>query len=226
MDMMQFDTLIHSFTTAASRRGALGALSGGLLAAGPLVRLTSDSEARKRGKRKRRKNKKGKKQKSKTIVDATCSGPFNIGFKRDSGTARFAQTFTAIASGALVKAEFDLAKDTGSEGDYILRLSSVDGKGVPTNDVLAETTVANADVPAQFVTVPFTFTDPFPVEAGKAYALVLTRPGGQLQLDGNRNNPCSGQAFVSEDQTAPFNKVEVDGFDFVIDFIVTTFIRS
>lgn len=218
--------VIHRSLTAPSRRGLFSFLMGGLLIAGPQA-LTSDEAAarkrRKRGKkRKRSRDKRRKQQRPRTRVDTACSGPASITFKRESGTARFAQTFTAIASGLLIRAELDLAKDPGSEGDYILRLSPVDSEGLPTNDVLAETSVANDDVPVAFLTVPFTFVDPLPVKAGKVYALVLTRPGGQLHWDGNVNNPCSGQAFVSEDQTAPFTEVSVAG----ADFIITTFIRS
>jgi hypothetical protein len=217
------NVLRGSFTQVASRRGLLAAASGGLLAARQILAEEDEAAARKRGnKRKRSRDKRRKQQQPKTRVDSTCSGPASISFKRENGTARFAQTFTAIASGVLIRAEVDLGKDPGSEGDYILRLSPVDGEGFPTNDVLAETLVANDDVPVAFLTVPFTFADPFPVEAGKVYALVLTRLGGQLQWDGNLNNPCSGQAFVSEDQTAPFSEASVADSD----FIITNFIRS
>jgi hypothetical protein len=216
-------TLRDSRTTSASRRGMLGAVTAALLAAGPLTHLASEGDARQRGKRrkhKRRKNRKRRNQQPTSRVDATCAVPDDISFKNESGTARFAQTFTAIADGSLVKAELDLGKDPGSEGDYFLRLSPVDGAGVPGNEVLAEAVVANADVPASFVTVPFTFADPFPVEAGTAYALVLARPGGQMQWDGNSGNPCAGQAFISLDETAPFAEVSIDDSDFIITIVV------
>jgi hypothetical protein len=152
----------HALTTATSRRTTVAGIGVGLLAAVQFTLGDNDATARKRRKRR----KKRKNQKPTTRIDASCAGPANISFKRDSGTARFAQTFTAIASGLLVRAELDLGNDPGSDGDYVLRLSPVNGEGVPTNDVLAETVVANADLPTSFSTVPFTFADPISVEAG------------------------------------------------------------
>jgi hypothetical protein len=210
--------LRHSLDSAASRRGLFTGFATGMLVADP----EGIGAKRKRKQKKRERRKKRKNQKPTTRVDASCSGPASISFKRESGTARFAQTFTAIASGLLIKAELDLVKNTDSDGDYHLRLSPVDGEGFPSNDVLAESVVANADVPVGFRTVSFAFADPPPVAAGQVYALVLTRPGGQLQWDGNLNNPCAGRAFVSEDQTASFTEVDVADSD----FIITTFIRS
>jgi hypothetical protein len=155
--------------------------------------------------------------------DATCTssevGEVVIG-DEDS---RLAQTFTALASGSLVRADLDIAAPAGSSGDLVLRLSPVKQSGEtlpPTNDVLSEATVAAANVPAQISTITFSFGTPFSVTAGVTYALVLSRPGGdRFFWVGHENDPCAGAAFFSPDQTAGF-------LDISPDLVFTTFVRS
>ena len=126
----------------------------------------------------------------------------------------------AIASGLLVKAQLLIDKDAGTIGDYILRLSTVNG-GVPTNNVLAVAVVSGPSVADEESTVTFTFATPFSVVAGTRYALVLTRPGSpHLQWAGHNDDSCSGQAFVSQNQTEPF----LDAATF--DCIFTVFVSS
>jgi hypothetical protein len=151
--------------------------------------------------------------------DATCSQISN-GQSGADGNARLAHTFTALGSGPLVRADLLLVKRAGSNGDYVLRLSAVDGSDVPTNTVLAETSVANANVPVGESTVSFVFAAPFTIASGTSYALVLTRPGGDSFAWRFKNeNPCAGQSFISLSQSGQFT-TDND------DFIFATFISS
>lgn len=221
MDTIHVDTMLHSLKSALSRRGVLAGLTGGLLATGFVIRDEDDAEAKKKGKRRKRGKNKKDKNKPKIRVDATCPTSGGSGSSND-GNVRFAQTFTALASGPLVKAELLVEKEAGSTGDFILRLSVVDGSGFPTNDVLAVSVAADASVPDGVSTVTFSFASPATVVAGTEYALVLTRPGGDfIGAFGQTGNPCAGQRFFSPDQKQPF-QLDSSGFD--LGF--TTFVRS
>jgi hypothetical protein len=226
MEFTQLAAFWQSLTTPASRRGVLAAL-GGLLTAGPLALGLEEAAARKRGNRRknRRKNKnknktkQRKNQKPETRTDATCPESGGFSLSNPDGNNRFAQTFTANASGPLVSAELQISKRADSSGDFVLRLSPLDGSGIPTNDVLAEAIVADADVSEEASAVPFSFASPFSVKAGNEYALVLTRGEGVFGWSARGGYACLGTAFQSPDQTAPFDE---SGFD----FIFTAFVRS
>jgi len=207
--------------TAASRRGVLAALAGGLMAPLPLGLAVAPSEVQASSKRKKRKNKKKKKQRGPvTRADATCPGPSDDLFIINGG-ARFAQTFTATASGPLVRAELGINKNSGSNGDYLLSLSPVDDAGVPTNAVLAVALVPNANVADGESTVAFAFPDPATVAAGVQFALVLTRLNDDsLTWVSRAGDVCVGRGFVSNNQSAPFAVAPNT------DFIFTTFVRS
>jgi hypothetical protein len=226
----RFDTLLRSLTAVASRRVVLTALAGGVFAAHPLASGYEVAGARKRGKRRNRRKRRANQNQLQsspppapiTRVDAICVGAGNSGLGSNNANARVAQTFTARASGQLVSAELPVFKPADSAGDYVLRLAPVDGVGVPTNDVLAETVVANADVPANRSKVTFTFGQPASVVLGTLYALVLTRPGGDfLQWAGDTGIACAGQSFLSLDQTAPFESLNDD-----LDLVFKTFVSS
>jgi hypothetical protein len=136
--------------------------------------------------------------------DATCPSEGTQVFIA-GGRARMAQTFTALASGQLVSAQLDIDHDASTVGDYILRLSPVDGDGVPTNDVLAATVAPSGRVPGGISSVAFTFPTPFAVMAGTKYALVLARPGQEnFSWIKRGGDVCLGQGFGSESATAPF----------------------
>jgi len=232
MDIQRCDELLGFLSASPSRRSLFAGLTGGILMALPLALGTEEVAAKKKGK----KGKKGKKRKQQTPtpqtpatpatpvtkVDATCSGPNHEGFGEFNGDYRFAQTFTALASGPLVRAELPIYKVAGSGGAYILRLSPVDGAGVPTNTVLAWASIPNLSVPGdEDTTVTFTFADPASVVAGAQYALVLTRPGSnQLLWVGHVGGTCSGSVFFSPSQTAAFTA------DAGLDLIFTTFVTS
>lgn len=223
---------LRTLTAAATRRALLAIVSGGLLLPYLPGMGSAASEARQRGKHHRKRRPKQKRKQRNTgaqvppppslpvpvaRVDAKCvgSGDFDFGGIENG---RLAQTFTAIASGALVRAELTVAKNEDALDEWILRLSPVDDAGVPSNRVLAETTIPDASVPIGRATVTFAFAKPFSVVAGTTYALVLTR--GEFFSWTVRNGIlCPGLSFTSSTQTGPF---------FVADnqFIFTTFVAS
>ncbi len=179
-----------------------------------------EAEAKKHGKRKKNRNDK----KAKTRADASCPGPSGdgVGLSIAFADVRLAQTFTAFRSGRLLQTALQIDKSEGSFGDYVLQLGAVDTFGVPTNEVLAATTVANGSVPVGETLVPFTFAQPAAVVAGKQYALVLTRPGSdRLFWRGHFGDSCGGRSFNSGNLTVPFKGASID-----LDLIFTTFVRS
>jgi hypothetical protein len=217
----------------ASRRDSLRALGGAGLACltGAALALGIGSAAlESEAKKKRRKRKKRKKDRTRTQgdelrADVTCPGPSQAGFLFEDEDGRLAQMFTAGRSGRLERADLVLVKQAGASGDYILRLSPVDGAGVPTNIVLATAVIANAAVPAEAeTTVRFSFASPAAVEAGTDFALVLSRPGTtDLRWEGRNSAkacPGAGIAFLSQDQSGPFDDIPFH------TFILTTFVRS
>jgi hypothetical protein len=214
----------RSLMSTASRRGVLTALCSGLLAAGPLAPLAIHTDARgdrqKRKRKRRDKRRKGKNRRQPPVVraDARCIGNSDVDFGVVEN-GREAQTFTALSSGALVRAELTIAKDENALDDWILRISPTDATGSPMNTVLAETFVPDASVPLGAATaVTFDFAKPAAVIAGVTYALVLTR-GEFFRWAGRDGDPCSGQTFASSNQTAPFDRID-------LDHVFSTFVAS
>lgn len=155
-----------------------------------------------------------------TRLDAVCAGPVETQ-TGVNGNARRAQTFSALKSGALVMAQLVFDQKAGTDADYILQISPVDGFGIPTNEILAVTSLANATAPVGQSLVTFTFARPAAVVAGATYALVLSRPGGgNVFWQFSDGDVCPGQVFASKDQTAIF----LGGSN--LDFIFTTFVSS
>jgi hypothetical protein len=137
-------------------------------------------------------------------ADAACPGGTGNASSAN-GNARYAQTFTAQASGPLVRAELRIGKAQNTAGDYILRLSTVNGSGTPTNTVVASALKPDGDVPVGVGIVSFTFPTPYSLVAGVRYALVITRPGSTvLQVNGHQDDACAGDAYFSNDQNDPF----------------------
>jgi hypothetical protein len=204
---------------APSRRGVFAAIAGGLFASLPFGLGTPGVEAKgKKGRKGKSKNKK-KPRGPQLRADATCPGPSEPILVVGS-LARLAQTFTAETSGPLVKAELDLEHRAEDSGEYILRLSPVDGAGVPTDEVLAAALVSADGLPGGVSTVTFTFHDPASVEAVVQYALVLVRFAGKFGWAGRDGDACVGRAFLSDGLSAPF-ELRTDQ-----DFVFTTFVRS
>lgn len=206
--------------SATSRRGLLAGLAASALAISPDGITAKKKRKRKKGNK--RKNKDRPQDLPQIQPDAQCAGA-NGAAVDSTPDGRIAQTFTAIGSGALVRAELEFVKPTGSLGDYILQLAPVDGFGFPTNEVLATVSLPSAQVPDGFPTVGmFTFPQPTSVEAGVQYALVLSRPEvGIVGWLGRLDNGCGGRAFSSEDRTGPFVGVGQN-----VDLVFTTFVVS
>jgi hypothetical protein len=221
----------RSLTLVAARRGLLAGLGGWLLAAGAPAFGSADvyaRKARRKKKRKTRRRRDGQQFPAPPLVsgpvartDATCAGTTDLSLAAD-GNDRIAQTFTAVTSGQLVRADLQIRKLEETFGDYILQLGRVDNFAVPTNDVLAATAVANFTVPEGASIVSFSFAAPAPVVAGVQYALVLTRPGSnQLVWLGHSGDTCGGRAFVSPAQTETFLPASTD-----LDLNFTVFVGS
>jgi hypothetical protein len=217
---MDARTFIAFRSSLTSRRGALAHLGGGLLGTQTTFLGNQDVEARtKRSRKRKRKNRKGQKAK----VAATCPGSGLLSSGTDSGNNRIAQTFVALASGPLVKARLAMFSAFESTGDFELRLVEVDGLGVPTDKVLATSTVARDRVPNERTDIDFTFAKPIAIKAGVEYGLVLTRPGGGIfAWFGEEDRRCPGDPFFSPDQDEPFNQSTAANFDHTF----TVFVRS
>ncbi len=204
-----------------SRRGVLAALLSVLLTASSLGPGNDDAEAKKHGKH--RKNTKRRKPKAKTRIDAVCPAlEADSGLISTNGNLRLAQTFTALRSGPLARAELHIRENPGVLGDLVLQIGAVDAFGTPTNEVLASTSLANQAIPDGESTVAFAFSKPAVVAAGTQYALILTRPGSDiLEWVGQGGDSCAGTEFISDNQTAPFV-----GVSNALDLIFTTFVKS
>jgi hypothetical protein len=231
MTSRHFGELRPSLASGLSRRHLLAGLSGGLLALRSLVAGVGDVNARNsKRKKKRRAGKRRQGQQPSapppssgpvTRTDATCVGPSDRGISFD-GDGRMAQTFTALGSGQLARADLQIRKLEETFGDYILQLGAVDAFAVPTDEVLAATSVANFTVPDGESTVSFVFATPAAVVAGTRYALVLTRPGSnQLVWTGHGGDTCGGRAFLSVTQNEVFQPVDTE-----LDLNFTTFVRA
>jgi hypothetical protein len=107
----------------------------------------------------------------------------------DSYYPASAQTFTAINSGALTSAQIQMYKvlyePCETVGDIRFQIATVDQSGLPTNNILAETTlpasaVVTEDSPGVGDLVTVQFSNPAQVEAGNKYALIysLESPSG------------------------------------------------
>jgi hypothetical protein len=144
MNAMDLGGLLHVRASARSRPGFVAALASALLGVGTFALRYDESPSK--AKRKNQKRRKRKKQPTQPPLPpssgpvlctaAACLGSFTIGLG-GTGTGRVAQTFVAVASGPLVRADIPIRKNPGSVGDYFLQLGVVNAFGVPTNEVLA-----------------------------------------------------------------------------------------
>ena len=111
-------------------------------------------------------------------------------------TERFAQTFTAAQSGSLQQIQFEIIKNVGSTGDYVVELLAASGD-VPTNTVLATVTILNASVPDGTSTLTATFSSGPLLTVGTEYAAAVSRPSGSnLRVNMRTENDCTGRAFI------------------------------
>jgi hypothetical protein len=122
-------------------------------------------------------------------------------------------------------AQVELTK-SGTPGNYRLDINEVDGTGVPTNTVLASTTIPDASVPAGPSTITGSFSNPAPVSGGQQYALVVTRPGASaLQVGARTSDNCPGLLFGSASQPGTFSVVS-SAYDLVFNVFVTPAVQD
>ena len=127
-----------------------------------------------------------------------------------------------LGSGKLSSAQSNVTKNVPDPpGDYTMSIATVDGAGVPTNSVLASTTIPESAAPGGSINVPITgtFAQPAAVTAGTTYALVISRPAAGangLRLQG-RTSGCPGSMFRSTSQTNPYTD---NGADLVFNAFV------
>jgi hypothetical protein len=138
------------------------------------------------------------------LQDAACLPSSTVYHQPTNGT-RLAETFTALHTGALTHAQFSVYKESTSTGDYVLDVRTLAGSSVPTDNVLASTTVLNASVPDGQSLISNTFSAPASVVAGQRYALGVSRPGGSQIAIEVLTNPCpDSQLFSSPGSGSPW----------------------
>jgi hypothetical protein len=153
------------------------------------------------------------------VPDANCPGPVT-GSVISGVDHRFAEPFTALHTGRLVRGETEIAK-TGATGDYVMQILATDSAGDPTNNVLASTTIPDASVPTGDSRIAGIFAAPTNVVAGQRYAFMITRPGAELTPRDANNNPCPDAAeYESASQTAVWS-----GADTCCDLVFALFVE-
>jgi hypothetical protein len=151
------------------------------------------------------------------LLDANCPGPPDDGTTLDPNE-RFGQTFTAVHTGTVVRAEVAIDHDPG--GPFTMQILDTDASGVPVNGVLGSATVPDASIPNGDTTLAGTFSTPASVVAGHLYALVVSRTD-EWSITDRHGNPCAGLEAGSPDQTSPFELPEPDSpYDFVYSVFV------
>jgi hypothetical protein len=127
------------------------------------------------------------------LADASCNLPGGDNVDA-AGNVRWGETFTAIHSGALTRAQVGVYK-TGTPGDFIFSIHATSA-GAPVDPPLAVAVVPDSTVPNGFSTADISFPTPASVLAGQQYAISATRPAsdtmGVITLTGNQ---CPSNAF-------------------------------
>jgi hypothetical protein len=133
------------------------------------------------------------------VQDAACLASSGVYLQPSMTSTRLAETFTALQTGGVTRAQFSIYKQSGSTGDYALDVRTLDGSGLPTENVLASTAISDGSVPNGQSIISGMFSAPASIVAGQRYALAVSRPGGsQIAIEVNQTNPCSdGQLFTS-----------------------------
>jgi hypothetical protein len=154
------------------------------------------------------------------LADAGCPLTTDGAFLAN-GDRREAQTFTAIHTGGLTRATFEIDNPPLSEpNDFVLQVLGTDGNGFPVDPPLASATIPQASVPVGTATLDATFSNPPAVFAGQRYALALGRPGTATLFTGRTvtGNRCGGSPFFN---TGPGWSPESDPS---VDFIFQTYV--
>ena len=153
------------------------------------------------------------------LLDANCPGTPDDGTTM-SGDARVAQTFVALHTGAVVRAQMALDKTTSGSA-FRMQILDTDSSGIPVNGVLGSATIPDSSVPSGNTTLSGTFSTPANVVAGHLYALVISRPEDWF-LNDRHNDPCTGREIYSPGQTSPF---EIPMGPVQYDFVYSVFVN-
>jgi hypothetical protein len=153
------------------------------------------------------------------IQDAMCLAPGVVFISpSDPANGRVGETFTALHTGQLTRAQISVNKSNTSTGDDALDVRALDGTGSPTETILASTTISNASVPSGTSTLTGSFSAPAEVVAGQRYALAVSRPGGsQLGVQISQTNPCpDGELFTSNGAGSGWSAHSTDDASFTV----------
>jgi hypothetical protein len=155
------------------------------------------------------------------VLDANCPGPATrASFSSRAGGQREAQTFRVVHTGALTRAAVQVNNTSGT-ANFQLQILAIDANGMPAGAPLSTGTIAGASVPHGATTLNTPLSPALPVQAGQAYALVITRGGGLLArfsfpaVDGN----CIGDTWYSNGPAAPW-LLDVPGVDLLYQIFV------
>jgi hypothetical protein len=129
------------------------------------------------------------------VLDANCPGPPNGG-----QTGSWAQTFTAVHTGTLVRGEMFIAKTAGA--DFKMQILAAGPSG-PVGGALGTTTIPDSSIPNITPTplgpsspIDGTFNPGVPVVAGQGYAILVTRDAGSFMMKDRPGDPCPGGEFA------------------------------
>ena len=139
-----------------------------------------------------------------------------------------AQTFTATTSGALTSAQIQMYKECDAASDLRMQIATVDESGLPTNNILAETTLpASAfdtePYPSLGDLVTVTFSDPAQVEAGQKYAFIFSLESPTGDCDVHYDQPLKGDVYAGGSY-AFFRVDEQWGLDPELDHIFAIYV--
>jgi hypothetical protein len=160
------------------------------------------------------------------VPDAGCPGPSNVvGSLSPLGDRREAQTFTAINTGALQRAQVLIRNISANDPDFLVQILATDGNGVPVNNALASATIPKTSVPTGITTLDAAFSPAAIVSAGQQYAVAISRPGANFlvptwQIPVRAGNACPGGTFFSFGPTDGWSPEGID-----VDMIFQTFVE-
>jgi hypothetical protein len=206
-----------------SRRRLVRLLAGGALTGLAPIALSELAVAGKKRKKhqRRKKRKNGQQPDPQVRADATCPGPQMNGSLLPDGRV-IAQSFTAVQSGLLVRADLEIQNIDNAPvpGTLFLRLAPL-VDAFPGAGVLASAQVPASSVAQGIHVVSFAFAAPAPVQAGTSYALILShdRSGG-IAWSNRSGAACDGRSFVAFGGGAPFEPREN------LDHLFTTFVEA
>jgi hypothetical protein len=167
----------------------------------------------------------GKKKKCKKPTPVTlqtaivsCSGPSTTEF---TASRRFAQTFSATATGAVTTASVEVSEVPGGS-DFVFEIRTVASNGVPTAEVLASANVVDVpQVDADPLALTVAFNPPASVVQSQPYAVVIT--GSPFSTGYNVRtrigDACAGQMFVDPSANGTF--IPDPGTDLIFSVAIT-----